>query len=213
MKLLQASFTGDLTNGNTFNVAIIAVVFIFGMIVLYRYFRKGGKFKAGNIEVGSTSIGVPIQRIDDTCKIKCREALNGMRETILAELPSVNKLVCEAVADRVLNPLYNSITRNHFTQTFSNKEKNDAWIKRVHDDILRNIKVVEWHCEVQWEEFHTPEFDSYILSLIDRCRQLFVDPVVEGCYAKIEAYEKNGVENNKEWIEKNRDYIRALKNF
>jgi hypothetical protein len=213
MYLLQAALAGEVVNGNTINVAIIAGVVVFTIIMFFTYFRRGGKLKAGNIEIGSTSIGIPVQRIDDTCKIKCREALNGIRETILAELPSTDKLVCEAVADRVLNPLYNSIARNHFTQTFSNKEKNEAWIKRVHDDIIRNIKVVEGHCGVQWGEFHTPEFDVYVLSLVERCRQLFVDPVVEGCYAKIETYEKSGMENNKEWIEKNRDYIRALKNF
>jgi hypothetical protein len=36
--------------------------------------------------------------------------------------------------------------------------------------------------------------------------------VVEACYAKTEAYEKSGAENSKEWIAKNQDYIRALKN-
>ncbi|MDR2078970.1 MAG: hypothetical protein LBP74_04520 [Treponema sp.] len=202
----------NLVNGNTANVAIIATVAIFGIIMLYTYFRRGGKLKAGNIEIGSTSIGVPIQRIDDTCKLKCREALNNLRETVLAELPSINKLICEAVVDRVLNPLYASITQNHFTRTFSDKDRNAAWIERVHDDIKRNIKVVEWHCDIQVPEFHTPEFDTYILSLIERCRQSFLDPVVEACYAKIEAYQKSNGENSKEWIEKNQDYIRALKN-
>jgi hypothetical protein len=180
--------------------------------MLYTYFRRGGKLKAGNIEIGSISIGVPIQRIDDTCKLKCREALNGMREIVLAELPINNKIVCEAIVDRVLNPLYTSIARNHFTKTFSDKDKNSMWIERVHDDIIRNIKVVEWHCDTEWAELHTPEFDAYVLSLIDRCRGLFIDPVVEACYAKIEAYEKSGAENSKEWIEKNQGYIRTIKN-
>jgi hypothetical protein len=211
MKLLQANIPGDLANGNTMNVAIIAAVVVFGIVMLYLYFRRGGKLKAGGIEIGSTSIGVPIQRIDDTCKIKCREALNGLRESILAELPSDDKLVCEAIADRVLNPLYASIAQNHFTKTFSNKEKNAAWIKRVHDDILRNIKVVEWHCGRKWPEFKTPEFDQYIISLIERCRLLFIDPVIEACYAKKEVYERSGSENSKEWIEKNENYIRSLK--
>jgi hypothetical protein len=135
-----------------------------------------------------------------------------MRETILAELPSNDKLVCEAVVDRVLNPLYASITQNHFTKTFSGKEENAAWIKRLHDDIIRKIKVVEWHCGVQWPEFHTPEFDQYIIDLIERCRMMFIDPVIEACYAKIEVYQRNNKENSKEWIEKNENYIRALKN-
>jgi hypothetical protein len=199
-------------NGNTINMAIIAAVAIFAIIMLFKYFRRGGKLKAGNIEMGGTSIGVPIQRIDDTCKIKCREALNGMRESILAELPSTDKLVCEAVIDRVLNPLYNSISRNHFTKTFSEKEKNEAWIIRIYNDIIRNIKVVEWHCGIQWPEFHTPEFETYLKSLIERCRGLFIDPVVEACYAKIEVYQRNGGENSKEWIDRNESYIRALKN-
>jgi hypothetical protein len=211
MNLLQTNIAGDLANGSTVNVAIIAAVVVFGIIMLYVYFRRGGKLKAGNIEIGSTSIGVPIQRIDDTCKLKCREALNGLRETILAELPSNNKVVCEAIVDRVLNPLYESITRNHFTKTFSDKEKNSLWFGRVKDDITRNIKVVEWHCDTQWPELHTPEFDSYITSLIERCRQLFIDPVIEACYAKIEVYQRNGGENSKEWIERNEGYIKALK--
>jgi hypothetical protein len=211
MNLLQTNITGDLANGNTMNVAIIAAVAVFCIIMLYVYFRKGGKLKAGSIEIGSTSIGVPIQRIDDTCKIKCREALNGLRESVLAELPSVDKLVCEAIVDRVLNPLYASIAQNHFTKTFSDKEKNAAWVARIHDDISRNIKVVEWHCDREWGEFHTPEFDSYITDLIERCRLMFIDPVIEACYAKKEVYERSGIENSKEWIEKNENYIRALK--
>jgi hypothetical protein len=101
---LQANIAGDLANGSTANVAIIAAVAVFAIIMLRGYFQRGGKLKAGNIEIGSTTIGVPIQRIDDTCKLKCREALNGLRETVLAELPSTDKLVCEAVVDRVLNP-------------------------------------------------------------------------------------------------------------
>jgi hypothetical protein len=211
MYLLQTNIPGDLANGNTLNVAIIAAVVVFVVIMLYIYFRRGGKLKAGNIEIGSTSIGVPIQRIDDTCKLKCREALNGLRESILAELPSDDKLICEAIADRVLNPLYDSIAQNHFTKTFSDKEKNSAWVTRVHDDINRNIKVVEWHCGCKWGEFHTPDFDQYIVSLIERCRLMFIDPVIEACYAKKEVYERNGGENSKEWIEKNENYIRALK--
>jgi hypothetical protein len=211
MNLLQANIAGDMANGNTLNVAIIAGTFIFSIIMVFIYLRRGGKLKAGNIELGSTSIGVPIQRIDDTCKLKCREALNGLRETVLAELPTNNKVVCEAIVDRVLNPLYASITRNHFTKTFSDKEKNSVWFERVKDDIARNIKVVEWHCDTQWPELHTPDFDSYISSLIERCRQLFIDPVVEACYAKIEVYQRNGGENSKEWIERNEGYIKALK--
>jgi hypothetical protein len=211
MNLLQSNITGDLANGNTLNVAIIAAVAVFGIIMLYVYFRRGGKLKAGNIEIGSTSIGVPIQRIDDTCKIKCREALNGLRESILAELPSKDRLVCEAIADRVLNPLYDSIAQNHFTKTFSDKEKNAAWVTRVHDDIIRNIKVAEWHCNTEWTEFHEAEFDTYLRSLIERCRMLFIDPVVDACYAKIEVYQRNGGENSKEWIERNEGYIKALK--
>jgi hypothetical protein len=209
---MNANTAGEIINGNTVNVAIISAVVVFAIIMVFRYLRRGGKVKAGNIEIGSTSIGVPVQRIDDTCKIKCREALNGMRESILAELPSADKLVCEAVVDRVLNPLYNSISRNHFTKTFSEKDKNEAWIIRVYDDIIRNIKVVEWHCGVRWDAFHTPEFEQYLKSLIERCRGLFIDPVVEACYAKIEVYRRNGGENSAEWIKKNEDYIRALKN-
>jgi hypothetical protein len=212
INLLQTNVAGNLANGNTLNVAIIAAVTVFGITLLYVYFRRGGKLKAGNIEIGTTSIGVPIQRIDDTCKLKCREALNGMREIILAELPIDDKIVCEAIVDRVLNPLYASITRNHFTKTFSDKEKNSMWVERLHSEIIKNIKVVEWHCDAEWPELHTPEFDAYVLSLIDLCKGLFVDPVVEACYAKIEAYEKCGAENSKEWIAKNQDYIRALKN-
>jgi hypothetical protein len=211
MYLLQTNVAGDLANGNTINIAIIAAVAVFGIIMLYTYFRRGGKLKAGNIEIGSTSIGVPIQRIDDTCKLKCREALNGMRETVLAELPSNNKVVCEAIVDRVLNPLYDSITRNHFTKTFSDEKKNAAWLDRVHADIKRNIKVVEWHCDTEWQELHTPDFETYIESLIERCRGLFIDPVVEACYAKIEVYRRNGGENSKEWIERNEGYIKTLK--
>jgi hypothetical protein len=208
---LQTSIPGDLVKGNTANVAIIAALAAFGFILLYLYFRRGGKLKAGNIEIGSTSIGVPIQRIDDTCKIKCREALNGLRESILAELPSKDRLVCEAIADRVLNPLYASIAQNHFTKTFSDKEKNAAWVTRVHDDISRNIKVVEWHCGCKWDEFHEPDFDKYLVGLIERCRTMFIDPVIEACYAKKEVYQRSGVENSKEWIEKNENYIRTLK--
>jgi hypothetical protein len=211
VKLLQTNIPGDLANGNTLNVAIIAAVIVFAILMVFMYLRKGGKLKAGNIEIGSTSIGVPIQRIDDTCKIKCREAVNGLRDSILAELPSDDKLVCEAIADRVLNPLYASIAQNHFTKTFSDKEKNAAWITRVHDDIIRNIKVVEWHCDRKWPEFQTPEFDQYIISLIERCRLMFIDPVIEACYAKKEVYERSGSENSREWIEKNENYIRALK--
>jgi hypothetical protein len=211
MKLLQSGIAGDIANGNTINVAIIATVAVFAIIMLYTYFRRGGKLKAGNIEIGGTSIGVPIQRIDDTCKIKCREALNGLRESILAELPSNDKLVCEAIADRVLNPLYASIAQNHFTKTFSDKEKNAAWVTRVHDDIIRNIKVVEWHCNTEWPEFRTPEFDKYIIDLIERCRIMFIDPVIEACYAKKEVYQRSGSENSREWIEKNENYIRVLK--
>jgi hypothetical protein len=210
--LLQSGITGDLVNGNTINVAIIAAVAVFIAILLYKYFRRGGRLKAGNVEVGGTSIGVPIQRIDDTCKIKCREALNGIRETILAELPSKNKVVCEAIVDRVLNPIFTSIAQNHFTKTFSDKEKNSAWIKRLHDEIIRKIKVVEWHCDTQWPEFKTPDFDQYIIDLIERCRMMFIDPVIEACYAKIEVYQRNGGDNSKEWIEKNENYIRVLKN-
>ncbi|MDR2820454.1 MAG: hypothetical protein LBB60_08010 [Desulfovibrio sp.] len=211
MNLLQTNIAGDLANGNTLNVAIIAAVVIFGIVMLYVYFRRGGKLKAGNIEIGSISIGVPIQRIDDTCKLKCRVALNNLRETVLAELPSTNKLVSEAMVDRVLNPLDISITQNHFTKTFSDEKKNIAWIERVHADIKRNVKVVEWHCDMQCPEFHTPEFDAYLRSLIERCRGLFIDPVMEACYAKIEVYQRSGGENSKEWIEKNENYIRALK--
>jgi hypothetical protein len=202
----------SVVGGNTLNVAIIAAVAVFAIIMAYKYFKRGGKVKAGSIEIGGTSIGVPVQRIDDTCKIKCREALNGMREAVLAELPSGDRLVCEAVADRVLNPLYDSIARNHFTKTFTDKERNATWIKRVHDDIMRNIKIVEWHCGTAWPEFHTPEFDQYILELIERCRAGFIDPVVEGCYAKKEVYQRSGEPNSTEWIEKNENYIRALKN-
>jgi hypothetical protein len=208
---LQADIARDLANGNTLNVAIIATVVVFGIIMLYVYFRRGGKLKAGNIEIGSTSIGVPIQRIDDTCKLKCRETLNGLRETVLAELPSTNKLICEAVVDRVLNPLYASITQNHFTKTFSDEKKNAAWIERVRTDIVRNIKVVEWHCGASWPEFHTPDFDKYLTSLIEQCRQLFIDPVVEACYAKIEVYQRSCGEKAKDWVKKNEDYVRALK--
>jgi hypothetical protein len=208
---LQANIPGDLAKGSTANVAIIAAVVVFGITMLYVYFRRGGKLKAGNVEIGSTSIGVPIQRIDDTCKIKCREALNGLRESILAELPSKDRLVCEAIADRVLNPLYDSIAQNHFTKTFSDKDKNAAWVTRVHDDIIRNIKVAEWHCNTEWAEFHAPEFDQYIIGLIERCRLMFIDPVIEACYAKKEVYERSGVKASKEWIEKNENYIRSLK--
>jgi hypothetical protein len=211
MYLLQSNIAGDLANGNTLNVAIIAGVAFFCFVMVYAYLRRGGKLKVGNTEIGSTSIGVPIQRIDDTCKIKCRETLNGMRETILAELPSTDKLVCEAIVDRVLNPLYGSITRNHFTKTFSDKEQNAAWIERVRADIVRNIKVVEWHCGTIWPELHTDDFDKYLTSLIEQCRQLFIDPVVEACYAKIEVYQRNCGEEAKEWVKKNEDYIRALK--
>jgi hypothetical protein len=211
MHLLQTNIATDLANGNTLNVAIIAGVVVFVVIIIYVYFRRGGKIKVGNTEIGNTSIGVPIQRIDDTCKIKCREALNGIRETILAELPSADKLVCEAIADRVLNPLYGSIARNHFTKTFSDKEQNAAWIDRVKADIVRNIKVVEWHCGTSWPELHTPDFETYLVSLIERCRQLFTDPVAEACYAKIEVYQRSCGEESKDWIKKNEDYIRALK--
>jgi hypothetical protein len=154
---------------------------------------------------------VPIQRIDDTCKLKCREALNGLRETVLAELPSTNKLVCEAVVDRVLNPLYDSITRYLFTHTFTDEKKNAAWLDRVHAEIKRKIKVVEWHCDTKWPELDTPDFDAYLKALIERCRLLFIDPVVDACYAKIEVYQRNGGENSKEWSEKNEGYIKALK--
>jgi hypothetical protein len=212
MKLLQANALGDLANGNTVNIGIIAGVVVFGIIMLYLYFRRGGKLKVGNTEIGGASIGIPIERIDNTCKIKCRETLNGTRETILAELPSKDKVVCEAIVDRVLNPLYTSITRNHFTRTFTDKEQNAAWIERVHEEITRNIKVVEWHCNAEWPEFHVPEFDAYLTSLIERCRQLFIDPVVEACYAKIEVYQRSGGEKAKDWIKKNEDYIRSLKN-
>jgi hypothetical protein len=212
MFLLQSNIAGDLANGNTVNIAIFAAVAVFGIIMLYTYFRRGGKLKAGSIEIGSTSIGVPIQRIDDTCKIKCREALNNLRETVLAELPSANKLICEAVVDRVLNPLYAAISQNHFTRTFSDEKRNAAWIERVHEDIKRNIRVVEWHCDISCPEFHTQEFDEYLISLIERCRGLFVEPVIDACYAKIEAYQKSNGESSKEWIEKNQDYIKALKN-
>jgi hypothetical protein len=212
MYLLQTNIAGDLANGNVPNVAIIGAVAVFAIIMASRYFGRGGKLKAGNIEIGSTAIGVPIQRIDDTCKLKCREALNGIRETVLAELPNNDKLVCEAIVDRVLNPLFGSITRNHFTKTFSDKELNAVWIERVKTDIERNIKVVEWHCGVTWAEFHTPDFESYLVSLIERCRGLFIDPVVEACYAKNEVYQRSGEQNGKEWIEKNENYIRALKN-
>jgi hypothetical protein len=211
MYLLQTNVAGSFANGNNLNVAIMAVVAIFAIIMLYIYFRRGGKLKAGNIEIGNTPIGVPIQRIDDTCKLKCRDALNGVRETILAELPSEDKLVCEAVADRVLNPLYTAIAQNHFTRTFSDEKKNAAWIERLRADIVRNIKVVEWHCGTSWPELHTEEFDSYLAALIERCRQLFIDPVVEACYAKIEVYQRSGGEDGKEWIRKNEDYIRVLK--
>jgi hypothetical protein len=211
MYLLQTNVAGELLNGNTLNVAIISGVVVFGIIMFYIYFRRGGKLKAGNIEIGNTPIGVPIQRIDDTCKLKCREALNGVRETVLAELPSNDKLVCEAVADRVLNPLYNAIAQNHFTRTFSDEKKNAGWFERVRADIVRNIKVVEWHCGTSWPELHTPDFDSYLTSLIERCRLLFIDPVVEACYAKIEVYQRSGGDEGKEWIRKNEDYIRALK--
>jgi hypothetical protein len=210
MYLLQANIAGDLANGNTMNVAIIAAVAVFAISMFFIYFRRGGKLKAGIIEIGSTPIGVPIQRIDDTCKLKCREALNSMRESILAELPSTDKLVCEAIVDRVLNPLYASIAQNHFTKTFSDKEKNTAWITRVHDDIIRNIKVAEWHCDRKWPEFKTPDFDQYIISLIERCRLMFIDPVIDACYAKKEVYERSGSENSKEWIDKNENYIRVL---
>jgi hypothetical protein len=210
MNILQSN-VGDIANGNTFNVAIIAAVVVFGIIMLYVYFQRGGKLKAGNIEIGNTPIGVPIQRIDDTCKLKCREALNGVRETVLAELPSADKLVCEAAADRVLNPLYAAIAQNHFTRTFSDEKKNTGWIERVRADIVRNIKVVEWHCDKSWPELHTPDFDTYLTSLIERCRLLFIDPVVEACYAKIEVYQRIGSEEAKEWIKRNEDYIRALK--
>jgi hypothetical protein len=94
---------GRLTDGNTANVAIIAAVAVFAIIMLYTYFRRGGKLKAGGVEIGGTPVGVPIQRIDDTCKLKCREALNGMRESVLAELPSNDKIVCEALVDRILS--------------------------------------------------------------------------------------------------------------
>jgi hypothetical protein len=213
MRQLQANIVGDLANGNTLNISIIAALAVFVIIMIYVYFRHGGKFKAGNIEIGNTSVGVPVQRIDDTCKLKCRESLNGMREIVLAELPINNKIICEAIVDRILNPLYSSIARNHFTKTFSDKEKNSMWIKRIHDDIIRNIKVVEWHCDTEWPELHTPEFDTYILSLVEHCRQLFIDPIVEGCYAKIETYEKLQAESTKDWIEKNHDYIKTLRNL
>jgi hypothetical protein len=211
MNVLQSNI-GDIANGNTINVAIIAAVVVFGIFMLYVYFRRGGKLKAGSIEIGSTPIGVPIQRIDDTCKLKCRETLNGMRETILAELPSTDKLVCEAIVDRVLNPLYGSIHRNHFTKTFSDKEQNAAWVERVKADIVRNIKVVEWHCDKSWPELRGPDFETYLTALIERCRQLFIDPVIEACYAKIEVYQRSGEPNSKEWIEKNENYIRTLRN-
>jgi hypothetical protein len=209
--LPQANVAGELLKGNTLNVAIISGVVVFGIIMLYIFFRRGGKLKAGNIEIGNAPIGVPIQRIDDTCKIKCRESLNGVRETVLAELPSNDKLVCEAVAAGVLNPLYAAIAQNHFTQTFSDEKKNAGWIERVRADIVRNIKVIEWHCDATWPELHTPDFDTYITSLIERCRLLFIDPVVEACYAKIEVYQRSAVDESKEWIRKNEDYIRTLK--
>jgi hypothetical protein len=212
MTLPRLNIAGDLVTGNTVNVAILAAVAVFGIIMLYVYFRRGGKLKAGNIEIGNTPIGVPIQRIDDTCKLKCREALNGVRETVLAELPVSDKLACEAIVDRVLNPLYAAIAQNHFTRTFSDKERNAAWIERVHADIGRNIKVVEWHCGITWPELDAPDFNSYVVSLIERCRGLFIDPVVEACYAKIEVYQKSGEKDSKEWIEKNENYIRALRN-
>jgi hypothetical protein len=41
---------------------------------------------------------------------------------------------------------------------------------------------------------------------------LFIDPVVDACYAKIEVYRRSGEENSKEWIERNEDYIKSLKN-
>jgi hypothetical protein len=209
--LLQTNVVTELTNGKALNVIIIAGVLVFGITMAYAYLRRGGKLKAGNFEIGNAPIGVPIQRIDDTCKLKCREALNGMRETILAELPSSNKLVCEAIVDRVLNPLYTSITRNHFTKTFSDKEKNVVWAKRIHEDITRNIRVVEWHCDTEWPELHTPDFDTYLTSLIERCRQLFIDPVIEACYSKIEVYQRCTGKSSQEWIEKNESYIRILK--
>jgi hypothetical protein len=210
MTLLQSNI-GDIANGNTANVAIIAAVGVFGIFMLYVYFRRGGKLKAGGLEIGSTPIGVPIQRIDDTCKLKCMVALNGIRETILAELPLDNKLACEAIVDRVLNPLDAAIAQNHFTRTFSDEKKNAGWIERIRADIIRNIKVVEWHCDTNWPELHSSDFESYLNSLIERCRQLFIDPVVEACYAKIEVYQRSGGDEGKEWIKKNEDYIRALK--
>jgi hypothetical protein len=41
---------------------------------------------------------------------------------------------------------------------------------------------------------------------------MFIDPVIEACYAKKEVYQRCGGENSKEWIDKNENYIRALKN-
>jgi DNA/RNA endonuclease G (NUC1) len=134
-----------------------------------------------------------------------------MRESVLAELPSNDKIVCEALVDRILNPLYTSITRNHFTRTFSDEKKNAVWTERIRDDINRNIRSVEWRCDRTWPELHTPEFDEYLRSIIGRCRGLFVEPVVEACYAKIEVYRRNGGDNVKEWIERNEGYIKALK--
>jgi hypothetical protein len=209
---MNANTAGEIINGNTLNVAIIAAVAVFAIIMVFRYLRRGGKLKAGGVEIGGTPVGVPIQRIDDTCKLKCREALNGMRESVLAELPSDDRIVCEALVDRILSPLYTSITRNHFTRTFSEEKKNTVWTERILDDINRNIRSLEYRCGVKWPELHTPEFNEYLRSLIGRCRGLFIDPVIEGSYAKIEVYQRSGGENAKEWIERNEAYIKALKN-
>jgi hypothetical protein len=46
MNLLQSGIAGELANGNTLNLAILAAVAVFGAIMVYTYFRRGGRLKA-----------------------------------------------------------------------------------------------------------------------------------------------------------------------
>lgn len=186
-------------------------------LIFYILKNKITVSKDGLSYASTNNIYPSIERIEKQTLLANRSIIDSYKDIFVLKLHRefhLNLLEASGVTARMLYPLYDSIQKNHFTHIYSDPVKSKEWCKKIYNEIMENIGVLEIYCNV---EFHLDSkmFRDYLLSSLKDIKYEIKNNIIDSCIHKIGVYE-TALKNTKQefymqLIDKNQRYISVLK--